>query len=213
MPEPTPTHGPQGDCALLILAAGESRRMGQPKQLLPLHGRPLIEHMVRAALASPVWPVVVVTGANGEAVRRAVAHHPVRFASNPDWRSGPGSSLRSGLRLLEGCSPAVRAAMVVLADQPAFDPAAACRLLDQWRRSGRSCAAVRWGERLGPPAVFARSTWRDLLASDSAHGARDYLAAHRAEVHACDLPRMTIDLDTPADYAAWLKSVSGPAPP
>lgn len=196
--------------ALVLLAAGESRRMGQPKQLLPIHGRPLIVHMVTAARGCPVDPVVVVTGAHAEAVHAVLAPHPVAVVHNPDWPAGPGSSLRAGLQWLVGHAPQCQAALIVLGDQPNFDAAAAHTLLRAWESSGRPAAATRWGERLGPPAVFARAVWADLLASGSAHGARRYLTAHPERVAACDLPHLTVDLDTPADYAAWVARARRP---
>ena len=78
----------------IILAAGASTRMGSPKQLLPLNGRPLLTGVVEAALAAKVWPVVVVLGAHAEKIRPLLARHPVLIAENPAWAEGMASSLR-----------------------------------------------------------------------------------------------------------------------
>ena len=100
----------------LVLAAGGSRRFGRPKQLLPWRGEPLIRHAARAALGSGADEVVVVLGADADAVRAALADLPIHVALNPGWESGLASSLAAGLEEASG-----DAVLVVLGDQPVAD--------------------------------------------------------------------------------------------
>ena len=81
---------------IVILAAGASTRMGEPKQLLVFDGRPLLVRAVDAALASAAWPVVVVLGAHAEKIRPLLARHPVLISENPAWAEGMASSVRAG---------------------------------------------------------------------------------------------------------------------
>ena len=92
----------------VILAAGESARMGTPKQLLALDGQPLLVRAIEAALASAAWPVVVVLGAHEEKIRPVLARLPVLVADNPAWSEGMASSIRVGVTTLQQFSRALR---------------------------------------------------------------------------------------------------------
>jgi len=184
----------------LVLAAGSSRRMGTPKQLLPLNGRPLLEGVVAAANASALDEVVVVLGANAEEVRRVVDLGRARVVVNPDHEAGLGSSVRTGLAAL---GPEVGRAMVILGDQPAVSAELFDRLLDLQSSSGLPSAALRFGTLLHPPVVLERSLFGDLGSLEGDVGCRAVVRG-RPELVA-PLPAETdgvhpIDLDTPEDY-------------
>ena len=91
---------PQASIGAIVLAAGASSRMGAPKQLLPIDGVPLLARTVEVLLATPVWPVVVVLGANADAMRPLLARYPVLIADNPAWPEGMASSIRAGITTL-----------------------------------------------------------------------------------------------------------------
>ena len=186
----------------VILAAGASTRMGEPKQLLPLQGRPLLVRAVEAALASPAWPVVVVVGAHSDKIRPVLARHPVLIAENPAWAEGMASSLRAGIDTLRQFSRSLDAALIALCDQPAFSAEAIARLVDAQRATGRSIVAARYADRLGAPALFLREHFAALAALTGEEGARTLLQQYADRVAAVDLPELAIDLDTPGDYAA-----------
>jgi len=189
----------------VILAAGASTRMGEPKQLLPLEGRPLLVRAVEAALASPAWPVVVVVGAHADKIRPVLARHPVLVAENPAWAEGMASSLRAGIDTLRQFSRSLDAALIALCDQPAFSAEAIAHLVAAQRTTGRSIVAARYAERLGAPALFLREHFAALAALTGEEGARTLLQQHADRVAAVDLPELAIDLDTPGDYAAQQK--------
>ncbi|MFZ9746982.1 MAG: NTP transferase domain-containing protein, partial [Opitutaceae bacterium] len=130
-------------CGLIILAAGASTRMGQPKQLLEVGGQPLLLRAVAAALAAPVWPVVVVLGAHAAVLRPLLAPQPVLVVENAAWAEGMASSLREGVAALAQFSRRLEAAVVVLADQPALDAAVIRRLIAAHHASGRALVAAR----------------------------------------------------------------------
>ena len=186
-------------CGLVILAAGASRRMGSPKQLIEIDGRPLLVRAIEAALAAPVWPVVVVLGANATAIRPVIGHLPVLVVDNPAWAEGMASSIREGVATLRQFSRALDAAVLALCDQPGFSAATVESLLAAHRATGRGIVAARYSGRLGAPALFTRAHFPALAALTGEEGARDLLNADPARVAAVDLPELARDLDTPDD--------------
>jgi CTP:molybdopterin cytidylyltransferase MocA len=196
---------------VVLLAAGASTRMGRPKQLIEIGGRPLLVRAVEAALASAAWPVVVVLGANAERIRPVLARHPVLVADNPAWAEGMASTLRTGVETLQAFSRALDGALIAVADQPAFSTEVIARLEAAHRAmvrpgpvpAGRGLTAARYAGRLGVPALFGRGHFAALAALTGEGGARQYLADHAAGATAVDLPELALDLDTPEDLAAW----------
>lgn len=188
----------------VILAAGASTRMGEPKQLLRLDGRTLLRRTVDTVLASPAWPVVVVLGAHAEAIRPEVAQLPVLVVDNPDWAEGLASSIRAGLRVIDSFSLSLEAALLVLCDQPGLSADTLTRLAGEHHRTGRSMVAARYDDHPGPPALFARRHFHELLELHGAGGARPLFARHADALATVDFPELAADLDTPADYQACL---------
>ena len=184
--------------------------MGRPKQLLSFNGRPLLEGVVAAANDSTLDEVVVVLGANAEAIMAGVDLGRARVVVNPDHDSGLGSSLRAGLASLD---PGVERAMVILGDQPAVSAGLFNRLLALQATSGLPSAALRFGTLLHPPVVLERSLFGDLGSLEGDVGCRavvrgrpELVAPLTAEAGG-DHP---IDLDTPEDYQRLLGGVRPP---
>jgi CTP:molybdopterin cytidylyltransferase MocA len=197
---------------IVILAAGASTRMGAPKQLLELEGRPLVVRAAEAALGSAGWPVVVVLGANAEKIRPCLARLPVLIAENPTWAEGMASSIRAGIGTLRQFSRALDGAVVALCDQAAFGPQTIARLVSAQRASGRSIVAARYAGKNGAPALFLREHFAALSALTGDAGARALLNGPSEQVVAVDLPELAFDLDTPGDYERWQREArqSGP---
>jgi CTP:molybdopterin cytidylyltransferase MocA len=191
------------DLACVLLAAGGSRRLGSPKQLLRLKGRALLTHAVAAARgALPGATIVVVLGAQSlrlrALVRRAAAG--ARVAHNASWSEGMAGSLQAGLRAV----PAGTAAMLVtLVDQPHVDARALRRLVAAWRRRPGLAAAARYSGRSGVPAVLPRALWRAVRKLEGDAGARALLQG--ARVTPVEMPEAALDVDTAADIARLAK--------
>lgn len=187
----------------VVLAAGESSRMGTPKQLLRLDGRSLIVRSIEAALASSAWPVVVVLGAHSEKIRPLLARLPVLIAENPTWNEGMASSIRVGVTTLRQFSRQLDAALITLCDQPAFSAEVVAHLVATQHATGRSIVAARYAGRNGAPALFLKENFPALAALTGEEGARPLLNGDASRVAPVDLPALALDLDTPADYAAF----------
>ena len=190
----------------VILAAGESSRMGAPKQLLVVEGQPLIVRAVEAALASAAWPVVVVLGAHAEKIRPLLARHPVLIAENSAWSEGMASSIRVGVAMLAQFSRQLDAALVALCDQPAFSADTIAQLVAAQPTAGRSIVAAHYSGRHGAPALFLREHFETLTHLTGEEGARALLNGGASLVASVDLPALALDLDTPADYASLQKA-------
>ena len=194
---------------VVILAAGASTRMGTPKQLLEVEGRPLLVRAVEAALASAAWPVVVVLGAHAEKIRPVLARLPVLIAENPAWAEGMAASIRTGITTLSQFSRALDGALIALCDQPAFSADTIAQLVAAQRATGRTIAAARFNRRHAAPALFLREHFATLATLTGEEGARALLKAEPSRIASVDLPALAVDLDTPADVSA-LKAASTP---
>jgi CTP:molybdopterin cytidylyltransferase MocA len=188
---------------VVILAAGASRRMGEPKQLVAVDGLPLLVRTATAALASAAWPVVVVLGAHAEQIRPSLARLPVLVAENAAWAEGMAASIRAGITTLQQFSRHLDAAVVALCDQPAFSADTLAALVAARHATGRSIVAARYAGRRGAPALFGREHFATLAALTGEEGARALLNADGDQVATVDLPALAVDLDTPADVAAF----------
>jgi molybdenum cofactor cytidylyltransferase len=188
--------------ACVLLAAGGSRRLGHPKQLLRRQSRPLLLHAIDTArAAAPGAPLIVVLGAHRLRLRLVVrrAAPAALVVANPRWAEGLASSLQAAL---DWVPHGTRAILVQLVDQPRVDADALRRLLNAWRRRPGIPAAARYDNRAGVPAVLTRSSWRAARALRGDSGARALLRDARA-LTLVDIPQAAVDLDTPEDVSAW----------
>jgi molybdenum cofactor cytidylyltransferase len=190
-------------CALILLAAGASQRMGRLKQLLPVNGTPLVRHVAETALGAAVSPVVVVLGARAPDIAPCLAGLPVQIVVNDRWAQGMGASIRAGMQALTKASPAVEAVMVALADQPDFSADHLARMIEVHRRTGRAIVASEAGGVRRPPVLFAASWFPRLLTLEGDAGARALLKEQQEELAVVPLSAPA-DLDTPEDYARFV---------
>jgi molybdenum cofactor cytidylyltransferase len=189
-----------GEVGAVLLAAGASQRLGTPKQLAEIAGETLVRRAARAALEAGCAPVVVVLGAEGDAVADALHGLALERVRNEGWREGMASSLRAGLGALEAAAPQARGALLLLVDQPAVDAALLRRLLARFAEGGGArIAACVYGGGHGAPAIFPRALFPELAALRGDRGAKSLLAAHRAELLAVDFPAGELDVDTAED--------------
>jgi molybdenum cofactor cytidylyltransferase len=187
--------------AILLLAAGESRRMGRPKQLLDFGGKPLLRHSAEVALQTACGPVIVVLGARERELRGALEGLPIAIAVNERWQQGMGTSIQTGLRALDGLDE-VTGAILALADQPFVT----AEFLKQLAGSDKQIAAASYAGTVGVPVYFARKAFPLLRALKPDQGCKSVILAHSQDRVLIDCPEAEIDIDTPEEYEAALTS-------
>lgn len=185
----------------IILAAGMSRRLGRPKQLLKLDDAPVIQHVVRRALASLLDDVVVVVGAYGDEVRDALGGEPVRFVVNERFEEGQGTSLAAGVSAL---GPDIDAAVVLLGDQPQIDPSVIARVIEARKETGASIVMAQYGDERGHPVLFSHNHFLALAELDGDTGGREIVRKHAQDVITVPVERGSAlaDIDTDDDWHA-----------
>jgi molybdenum cofactor cytidylyltransferase len=192
----------------VVLAAGASRRMGVPKQLLRVEGVSLVRRAALAALASRARSVFVVLGCEAEAVAGELRDLAVTALRHADWARGLGSSIRAGVEAAARADPPGDAVLLLLADQPRVCGATLDRLIDAFEATGRSIVACTYAGTAGAPALFARRHFPALLSLEGDRGAKAVIEAQPGDVEhiACD--EAAIDLDSPDDLPGppWLRS-------
>ncbi len=200
----------------IVLAAGRSSRMGQPKAGLRLgpDGPTFAAAAVAALRDGGIDRVVVVAGAHPEAVRDALdGVAGIDVVDHPDWTSGQLSSLLAGLAAVDDA--ALEAIAVTLVDVPLVRASTVAALLEAWRRSRAPIVRPAIGGRHGHPVIFDRATFAALRAAPLEVGAKAVIAAYRPQVLdlAVDDPGALRDVDTPEDYAAWIAPPGGGGAP
>jgi molybdenum cofactor cytidylyltransferase len=182
----------------VVLAAGLSRRMGQPKLLLTLEGKPVLRHAVERMLADGVDEAVIVVPPEHGDLEAALAGIPVRLAVNPKPEAGQGSSIAVGVSAAPAGAEAV---LIALGDQPRLPPQVIPGLIAAFRRMGKAITAPRYREGQGNPVLFGPQVIPELRALTGDRGARAVIEKDTSRVAWVDFDEpMPADVDTPEDY-------------
>jgi len=183
----------------VVLAAGESKRMGRPKQVLPYGRSTILETVLDHVLASPVDGTLVVLGAAADKVAPLLAKLPVETIVNPDFRSGMLSSVQRGIRALPASA---RAALIFLGDQPAVGPETSGRVLAAYRVSGRGIVLPVHAGRGGHPLLIDLKYRAEVDGLSAGIGLRELLVRHPDDIFRVEIddPGVLLDIDTPEDY-------------
>jgi len=188
----------------MLLAAGESRRMGEFKQLLTLDGKTFVERCVDNLLASRAHEVVIVTGHRDADVRRAIGKRPVRFVHNDDYRAGMSASIKCGVQALSG---EARACLVALVDQPQISTTIINRVIDAYETAQSLIVIPTYSGLKGHPIVLDLQLQDEILAMDASQGLRQIVHAHASDILHVEVgdEAVLMDCDYPEDYARLLR--------
>lgn len=196
---------PAANIGVVLLAAGESSRMGSPKQLLPYGGQTLIEYMVKIAGSSKAKLVVVVLGAKADSIATKIDNNSAILVVNDSWQEGMASSIRTGIKTLIQADPNAVGAILLVCDQPDITSQLINDLIDAHLQTGKPIITCSYADTFGPPALFHRSIFPDLLQLKGDVGARSILQQHIQDVETVAFPRGSRDIDTKADYEELTK--------
>ena len=190
----------------IILAAGESTRFGQPKQLLDWKGQSFVRAVAKTALEARLSPVIVVTGANAEQVELAVKDMNVRVIRNEEWKSGQGSSIKAGIKTLTSDPSLIMgqesmgAAIFLLTDQPQVTTSIIRALVEKHAEGLYPIVAPMVIDQRANPVLFDRVTFPDLMKLEGDVGGRAIFHKYRVEYLPWHDDRLLLDVDTPEMY-------------
>jgi len=183
-----------------VLAAGASRRLSGPKQLLRFRGATLLRHAAQTAVAAGCGPVVVVLGdpALATQLRFELVDLDVRIAENARWNEGMSTSIRAGLDALEQAE-AVDAALIMTCDQPEVTAELLGQMVAAYLRTRPPAVACAYAGTVGVPALFGRSLFAELRALEHDQGAKQILERRLQSVVRIPFEQGAVDIDTPED--------------
>jgi molybdenum cofactor cytidylyltransferase len=183
---------------IIILAAGSSSRLGQPKQNLLYKGKTLLQRTIETAMASICEPVVVVLGAHTEVIKPTIANYAVNIIENTDWAEGMASSIRIGVKKVLLMSPDLESVILMLCDQPFIDTYLINMLIVAKTKEG--ICACGYNDTDGPPMLFDAAYFDELLALNGSDGAKKVMQRHNEKVKEIQFALGGIDIDKIEDY-------------
>jgi len=184
---------------IIILAAGQSARLGTPKQNLIYKGNTLLQHTINAALQSVCKPIIVVLGAYAADILPTIDAKDIEIIRNDDWEEGMASSIRASITALQK-HPDIDSALIMLCDQPHVDALLLKTMIHRLQDSHKGIIACAYNGTLGVPVLFNKQYFAGLLLLTGHDGAKKILAAHLSDIAAVPFPLGAVDIDTMADY-------------
>lgn len=191
--------GETASISAILLAAGESKRMGTPKLLLNLGGKTILEHSIDNLLNSKVSEVIVVLGHGAEGLLSRINQRTIKIMENSLYRQGMSTSIIAGLCLVDSRA---RAVMLALADQPLIPPAVIDRLIEAYEGGGRGIAVPVHRGRRGHPVIYSVKYKEELLKLTGDIGGREIVGRHPEDLLEVEVDSESIftDIDTMEDY-------------
>ena len=185
----------------ILLAAGESNRMGQPKQLLPFGQSTILERTIDNLLDSAISETIVVMGYKEEEIRKTIADKPVKIAINPDYQQGMSTSIIAGLKQI---NKRARAVLIALSDQPFVDSQTITSLVEAFIANNKGIIIPVYRGKRGNPVIFAIRYKGELLNLKGDTGGREIIKRHPDDVLevAVNCEGVLLDIDTMESYTS-----------
>jgi molybdenum cofactor cytidylyltransferase len=189
--------------AIVILAAGASKRMGSPKQLLKWGDQTLIEHSIKEAQGVNSKSVLVVLGANFDLIKNHIQDDSqITILNNPRWEQGLGTSIAIAVEYLQNSKSSVDGVLITLCDQPLITSDYLSLLISKFKSGKNQIIATSYGNgKHGVPALFDKVYFNELMGLNDDQGARDILKRQANNVIGVAPPESNVDLDTKEDYS------------
>ncbi len=196
------------EIGVIILAAGASRRMGRPKQLLKIGENSLIQYVVKIVKKTSAFaPVIVVLGSDFEKVKNELSTFEVFPVLNQNWEKGIGTSIATGIKEIQKLNPEIQAVIILLADQPKVEASLLAKIVKLYQQTGKKIIASKYAKTIGVPTLIDQSIFQELESLTGDKGAKKIIQqfADKNEVAFIDFPGGKLDLDTLSDYDRFLK--------
>ena len=185
---------------VIILAAGASRRLGEPKQLLSWQGQPLLQHIIDQTSLIGFGAAAVVLGAHAATILPAINSRKFEVIINDNWEEGMASSIRKGMEHNLAVFPKMEQVLLLLSDQPFVSQELLERLLALHGQSGKKISACQYGDIIGAPAVFSKAFFPELQLLQGDRGAGKLIQRYPEEVAILPFAQGGRDIDTKEDY-------------
>lgn len=190
------------NCAVIILAAGQSSRLGKPKQLLKYQNKTLLQHAIDTAKQSSVQSIIVVLGSSAEIILNKVDTSGTHLVKNADWQNGMASTIGCGVRALLALDSTIDSAILMVCDQPFVTSDLLNSLIEKQKETSRPIIASQYGNTIGTPALFYKLFFAELMALKGDNGAKKIIMQHNDLLVTVPFSRGSIDIDTIDNYNA-----------
>lgn len=185
---------------IIILAAGNSSRLGQPKQLLRYKDTTFLEYIIGEASVIKEAAVIVVTGANHELIEKEIDASKIKIAFNPDWELGMSSSINTGLNKALQLFPEIEKCILAVCDQPFVSHSIFENLIAEYHKTKKGIVASSYAETVGTPVLFAKKYFDELLRLKGQEGAKKIINRFLEDTASTPFEKGNIDIDTEEDY-------------
>lgn len=197
------------ELGIIILAAGESKRMGFPKLKLELDGKSLLDYVLDITSSLKEVETVLVLGAYMKLYNNIAGKWPVNKVFNKEWQSGMGVSIVTGLHfLLNKSETAINSVMILLADQPFVTKAYLEKMILKSNTTNIGIIISDYGSVSGPPVIFKSPYFDKLLELKGDQGAKHLIAHHQNDCEAMSFPEGKYDVNTPEDHNRLIRRKS-----
>jgi len=185
---------------IIILAAGNSSRLGQPKQLLAFKDTTLLKNTIETASLLPNVIILVVIGFNHQQIEKELNTSKTKISFNENWESGMSSSIVKGLNDLLLINPDIENCIISVCDQPFISHSVFENLLKEYNKYEKGIVASAYAETLGTPVLFDKKYFNELLGLKGQEGAKKIINQFLSDSVAVPFEKGNIDIDTPEDY-------------
>lgn len=183
---------------IIILAAGESSRLGYPKQIAKYKDKTLLQYAIDAANGSLADKKVLVLGAFKDEIKKTFSGAEIPNIPNPKWQEGMSSSIKKGMEYLQKFDP-VDQVIIMLCDQPFVDAELINNLIQTQKESGKGIVASAYSKTFGVPILFTKAYFKNLMDLTGDGGAKKIAEAHQDDLELFSFPKGKTDIDTEAD--------------
>lgn len=195
------------DTGIIILAAGNSSRLGHPKQLLPYQGRTLLQHSIDEAINANLNPIILITGAHANSITASIVQTEIEIVHNERWQKGMASSIVAGLSKVLLRSD-IKSMIISVCDQPFVTATLFQNLIKMKTGSGKGIVACNYSNTIGTPVLFDHHYFDALLQLEGEEGARKLIKHYEHDVATILFPLGALDIDTEEDYVIFRTTAS-----
>ena len=190
---------------IIILAAGSSSRMGEPKQLMMYKNKTFLQHIISEAKNANLEPVICITGYQSDLITKNILHLEVTVVYNENWREGMGSGISAGIKQI--LLSDVDSVILAVSDQPHIS-ADLFRTMEELKDlSGKGIVAASYAGTLGTPVLFAKNYFEQLKSLNGNQGAKNIVELNMPDVRSVEFEKGKIDIDTKEDYEHLISEI------